>query len=59
MRKRKTRPDVAASKRAGEGIALQCNFPKFDFTSPAPHGQWRTLDLLPHGQASAVERGEL
>lgn len=54
MRKGKTRPDVAASERAGAGIALQCSFPGFDFTSPAPHGQWKISDLLPHGQANAV-----
>ena len=54
MRKGKTRPDVAASERAGAGIALQCSFPGFDFTSPAPCGQWRISDLLPHGQANAV-----
>ena len=59
MSKRKTRPDVAASERAGMGIASQCSFPGFDFTSPAPHSQWKISDLLPHRQANAVERGEL
>ena len=54
MSKRKTRPDVGASERAETGIALQCSFPGFNFTSPAPCGQWRLSELLPHGQANAV-----
>lgn len=54
MTKRKTRPDVGASERAETGIALQCYFPKFNFISPAPCGQWRISELLPHGQANAV-----
>ena len=54
MSKTKARPDVAASERAETGIALQCCFPGFNFTSPSPCGQWRISDLLPHGQANAV-----
>ena len=29
-------------------------FSRFNFISPAPCGQWRISDLLPHGQANAV-----
>ena len=54
MSKGKARPDVGASERAETGIALQCCFPGFNFISPAPCGQWRISDLLPHGQANAV-----
>lgn len=54
MNKERTRPDVGASERAETGIALQCCFPGFNFISPAPCGQWRISDLLPHGQANAV-----
>lgn len=54
MTKRKTRPDVGASERVETGIALQCCFPGFNFISPAPCGQWRISELLPHGQANAV-----
>ena len=54
MNKGKTRPDVGASERAEVGIASQCSFPGFDFTSPALRGQWQIADLLPRGQANAV-----
>lgn len=54
MSKGKTRPDVGASERVETGIALQCCFPGFNFISPAPCGQWRISELLPHGQANAV-----
>lgn len=54
MSKAKTRPDVGASERAEVGIASQCSFPDFDFTSLAPRGQWQIVDLLPRGQANAV-----
>ena len=54
VNKGKTRPDVGASERAEVGIASQCSFPDFDFTSPVPRGQWQIADLLPRGQANAV-----
>ena len=54
MSKRNPRPDVGTSERAETGIALQRCFPGFNFTSPAPCGQWQIADLLPHGQANAV-----